>query len=68
MNKDEFPEIITAKHIASYLGISLRRVYELFQTYPSAGGIPNFQIGASIRVDSKDFFEWIDARKQKKAK
>jgi len=40
MNKDELPEILTAKLIAAYLGLSLRRVYELFQTFPSAGGIP----------------------------
>lgn len=67
MNKDEFPEIITAKHIAAYLGISRRRVYELFQLKPDYGGISNFEIGASKRVKKKDFFEWIDDRKKEKA-
>ena len=68
MNKDELPEIITAKHIAAYLGISRRRVYELFQLKPDFGGIPNFEIGASKRVEKKDFFEWLEARKQEKMK
>lgn len=66
MNKDEFPEILTAQIIATYLGISRRRVYELFQTTPKYGGIPNFDIGASKRVEKKDFLEWIEARKQEK--
>jgi len=66
MNKDELPEILTAKLIASYLGLSRRRVYELFQTVPKHGGIPNFDIGASKRVEKKDFLEWIDTRKQEK--
>ncbi|SHH86276.1 helix-turn-helix domain-containing protein [Desulfosporosinus lacus] len=68
MNKDELPEILTAQHIADYLGISRRRVYELFQIKFTAGGIPNFEIGLSKRVEKKDFFEWIDAQKQEKAK
>lgn len=68
MNKDDLPEILTAKQIAEYLGISRRRVYELFQLKPDYGGIPNFEIGNSKRVERKDFFDWIDARKQEKAK
>ncbi|HUX46632.1 MAG TPA: helix-turn-helix domain-containing protein [Desulfosporosinus sp.] len=65
MNKDELPEILTAQHISSFLGIS-RRVYELFQLNPNFGGIPNFDIGASKRVEKQDFFKWIEARKQEK--
>lgn len=56
MNKDELPEILTALDIATYLGISRRRVYELFQLKPEFGGIPNFEIGLSKRVEKKDFF------------
>lgn len=63
----ELPEIITAQNIATYLGISRRRVYELFQTTPKHGGIPNFDIGASKRVEKKDFVAWIEARKGEKA-
>lgn len=68
MRTDDLPEILTAKHIAKYLGLSLRRVYELFQTNPKAGGIQNFNIGASKRVEKRDFFDWIDTRKQVKDK
>ena len=64
---NELPEILTAKHIATYLGLSRRRVYELFQTVPKHGGIPNFAIGASKRVEKKDFLAWIEARKVEKA-
>jgi excisionase family DNA binding protein len=64
---DELPEIITAQHIADYLGISRGKVYVLFQTKPTAGGIPSFDIGASRRVDKQDFLSWIDARKGEKA-
>jgi hypothetical protein len=64
---DELPQVLTAQNIAGYLGISRRRVYELFQTKPKAGGIPNFDIGASKRVEKKDFIKWIEARKNEKA-
>lgn len=67
MNKDALPEILTAQHISSFLGISRRRVYELFQLKQDNGGIPNFDIGASKRVERQDFFKWIEARKQEKA-
>lgn len=63
----ELPEVLTAQNIADYLVISRRRVYELFQLKPSAGGIPNFDIGASKRVEKKDFIKWIEARKSEKA-
>ena len=64
---NDLPEMITAQNIASYLGISRRRVYELFQLNPEHGGIPNFDIGASKRVEKKDFIKWIEARKGEKA-
>jgi hypothetical protein len=64
---ESLPEVITAQHIADYLIISRRRVYELFQTLPKAGGIPNFDIGASKRVKKTDFVHWIEERKQEKA-
>lgn len=63
---DELPEILTAQNIADYLGISRRRVYELFQLKLEAGGIPNFEIGISKRVEKKDFSEWIEGRKNAK--
>jgi len=63
---DELPEIITAQHIANFLKISRRRVYELFQITPTVGGIPNFEIGISKRVVKGDFLQWIELRKSDK--
>lgn len=60
------PDILTAQHISSYLNISRRRVYELFQIIPELGGIPNFEIGASKRVDKNDFVSWINRQKEQK--
>jgi hypothetical protein len=67
MSIDDLPEIITAQHISDYLGISRGKVYTLFQINPASGGIPNFDIGASKRVEKKDFIKWIEACKQEKA-
>ena len=62
---ESLPDILTAQHIAEFLGISRRRIYELFQLSPSNGGIPNFEIGASKRVLKTDLEMWIENRKQK---
>lgn len=64
MSEQELPQILTAQHIAKYLGISRRRVYELLQMSEKAGGIRCFQIGLSKRVDKDDFFKWIDKKKE----
>lgn len=64
---DSLPEILTAQHIANYLGISRRRVYELFDLKPEFGGIPNFDIGYSKRVEKADLVKWIQEQKKKKA-
>lgn len=63
---ESLPDTLTALHIAHYLGISRRRVYELFQIHVGHGGIPNFEIGASKRVDKTDFKQWIERLKEKK--
>lgn len=56
---ESLPDTLTALHIAQFLGISRRRVYELFQTDLEHGGIPNFSIGTSKRVEKSDFKQWI---------
>lgn len=66
LTMENLPEILTAQHIATYLSISRRRVYELFQINPDSGGIPNLEIGVSKRVDKDDFIAWIQARKDEK--
>jgi hypothetical protein len=63
---ESLPEILTAQLISNYLQISRRRVYELLQLHPEHGGIPNFQIGISKRVDKSDFKMWITQRKAEK--
>jgi len=63
---ESLPDTLTALHISQYLGISRRRVYELFQISANFGGIPNFEIGASKRVDETDFKVWIEQRKSEK--
>lgn len=65
---ESLPDFLTAQHIAEFLGISRRRVYELFQTHPDFGGIPNFEIGASKRVEKTDFKNWISMKKENKQK
>jgi excisionase family DNA binding protein len=65
---ESLPDTLSAKHIAPFLGISRRRVYELFQINIENGGIPNFRIGASIRVDKSDFKNWIMKKKEEKNK
>ena len=57
-NKDELPDILTAQQIATYLGISRKKVYELFQL--KTGGIPCFSIGASKRVMKEYFLRWVE--------
>ncbi|WP_147535953.1 helix-turn-helix domain-containing protein [Bacillus marasmi] len=62
---ESLPCVLTAQHISEFLGISRRRVYELFQVQVSHGGIPSFQIGTSKRVDKNDFELWIKELKAK---
>lgn len=63
---ESLPDTLTAQHISQFLGISRRRVYELFQARVEHGGIPNFEIGASKRVEKSDFKNWITQRKEEK--
>ncbi|MEB1808958.1 MAG: helix-turn-helix domain-containing protein [Bacillaceae bacterium] len=63
---DSLPDTLTANHISHFLGISRRRVYELFQTHIDQGGIPNYEIGISKRVDKEDLKLWITQQKEKK--
>jgi hypothetical protein len=65
---EQLPDMLTAQHIATFLQISRRRVYELFQAKEDAGGIRSFDIGNSKRVDKEDFINWIEAQKEKKQK
>jgi hypothetical protein len=60
----DYPEILTAAHIAEYLHISRRRVYELFKLSQANGGIPCIEIGLSKRVKKDSFVTWLSSREQ----
>lgn len=61
---EEYPEIMTAAHIAEYLQISRRRIYELCKLSPASGGIPCIEIGLSKRVKKDSFVAWLSSREQ----
>ncbi|MBG9786910.1 helix-turn-helix domain-containing protein [Brevibacillus laterosporus] len=52
---EELPPILTAKHIATYLHISRRRVYELMELKD----FPLIRIGKSKRVAKEGFIRWL---------
>ncbi|OIJ16209.1 DNA-binding protein [Anaerobacillus arseniciselenatis] len=60
---ESLPVFLTAQQVCEILEMSRRRVYELFKIHVDHGGIPTFQIGATIRVDKRDFKQWNDAVK-----
>jgi excisionase family DNA binding protein len=64
---ESLPDTLTAAHIAQFLGISRKTVYELFKLSVEHGGIPNFEIGTSKRVEKSDLEMWIADQKQKKS-
>ncbi len=61
MNKyfDELPDVITAEVLSNFLSLSRRRVYELMDINPCAGGIPCLRIGRSKRVLKTDLENWL---------
>lgn len=61
---EEYPEIMTAAHIAEYLQISRRRVYELIQLKPDSGGIPCIEIGLTKRVKKDSFIGWLNFKEK----
>jgi excisionase family DNA binding protein len=61
---EEYPEIMTAAHIAEYLHISRRRVYELCKLDPSKGGIPCMEIGLSKRVKKDSLTAWLSSKEK----
>ncbi|MED1786194.1 helix-turn-helix domain-containing protein [Brevibacillus laterosporus] len=52
---EELPPVLTAQHIAKYLHISRRRVYELMELKE----FPLIRIGKSKRVNKEGFIRWL---------
>lgn len=65
---NSLPENVTAKQLADFLGISRKKVYQLFQTPSVYGGIPSFKVGTTNKVDKDDFINWILHKKKEKAR
>ena len=64
MQLEELPDILTAAILAKFLSLSKRRVYELMDIAPSAGGMSCIRIGRSKRVLKADFIEWLSSKKE----
>lgn len=62
-NFDALPDLLTAQHVADYISISRRRVYELFKLPVERGGIPCIEIGTTKRVDKQDLIKWLESKK-----
>jgi excisionase family DNA binding protein len=63
---ESLPDTLTAQQISDFLGISRKTVYALLKVNVEHGGIPNYEIGISKRVEKADFMQWIKQLKDKK--
>ncbi|OKP81597.1 hypothetical protein A3842_10980 [Paenibacillus sp. P3E] len=64
MTLEEMPEVLTAQHIADYLGLSRYTIYEHFKLPIEMGGIPNFQVGKRSRKTLKsDFILYLNRQR-----
>lgn len=57
----DYPEILTASHIAEIMHISKRSAYEIMELK----GFPLIRIGKSKRVTRDAFFKWLEQQEQK---
>lgn len=64
---EDLPDVLTPQHVADYMGISRRRVYEYCQIPKEAGGLNSYTIGGSRKIDKADLIEWKDSFKKLKA-
>jgi excisionase family DNA binding protein len=56
MNKENFPLILKAKHVAEIMGCSERTAYEMMEL----NGFPLVRIGRLKRVNRDAFLNWFD--------
>lgn len=59
VKRDDYPLVLTAKHVAEILGISKRKAYEVMEER----GFPLVRIGRAKRVGRDAFFEWLYRRR-----
>lgn len=53
---NQYPLVLTAKHVAEILDISLRVAYEIMESKD----FPVIRIGRNKKVSRKAFFEWLE--------
>lgn len=63
MKIDELSDVLKAKDIQNFLGISRGKAYELMRISPDVGGIPSIRIGKSVRVLKVDLLNWLNSRR-----
>lgn len=56
MNREDYPLVLTAEHVADILGVSLRRAYEIMETEH----FPLKRVGVRKYVTRERFFEWLE--------
>lgn len=52
---EDYPEILTARMIAQYLGIGYTKALNLIQY----GGINHLKLGSTYRVPKQHFIKWL---------
>jgi len=55
MNLDDAPDIMTVKHIAAVMSISINTAYEMVHSK----GFPKVVIGKQYRIPKARFLEWL---------
>jgi hypothetical protein len=60
MKKEDYPMVLTAKHVSQILGCSLRIAYEVMDYE----GFPLLRVGRSKKVSREAFFNWLDQQSQ----
>jgi excisionase family DNA binding protein len=59
MKPDNGPELISLNELQEILGIGRTKAYDLV----ASGELPAVRIGRIIRVDMRDFTDWLEQQK-----
>jgi excisionase family DNA binding protein len=59
MQKEQYPIVMTAKHVSEILGCSLRIAYEVMEQKD----FPLIRVGRLKRVSRDAFFKWLEEQK-----
>jgi excisionase family DNA binding protein len=56
--KEQYPIVMTAKHVSEILGCSLRVAYEVMEQK----GFPLIRVGRHKKVNRDAFFRWMESQ------